>query len=1098
MKTKLAFAFLLVEKLIVTSACAQNMDDLFMIGQASYRQDDMFNELSESEKAGIYNNIAATPIAFRKNEGQWDNRTSSNEERILYQGSSPGWNANIYFMKHKLSFGFMREKEEHGIDSITGQMRKESYEYLIWNLHFKGANPEVNITAEGKEGSRTNYLIGNDFSKHVTNVSDYRMIKYNDLYENIDLRYYSTGKNFKYDYILKPGSDISKIQMTCEGIKNVHINGEGQLEIKTTWGTLVEEMPESYQIINGGKKNIKIIYRVLNDTTFGFNATEEYNRSFPVIIDPIIYKWGTYLGSTTTNVGFGYSRDITVDSKGYVYGTSFYNLSFPTTAGVYDQTYNGASCGACPTGQDYYLGDIIVYKLKPDASALVWATYIGGSKDEWGVGIAVDEATNEVIIRGMTSSSNFPTTAGAYDNSFNGVTDAVVCKLNATAGNTLIYSTYIGGTDADETIGFNINDIGYNQSTKNVYVVDYTLSTDFPMTPGCYDPTYNGGGDAVVFVLNPGGNGNADLKYASYLGGTGLDRPFSIGYHQNYGKMAVTGITRSTDYPVTVNAHKNTFQGGLQDAFMFILNPAGSGAGDLIYSTYVGGSDNDYSQTIHVNSIGESAISGFTNSNNFSAITAGSYDPSFNTCVVSGNSNIFMVKFNPIGNVVFGTFFGDGAWSAGNGIWVTESGEVFLSGEVGDGSGGCNIPTTPCAYDNSLAGSSDQFLAKFNASGSNLLYATYIGGGRADYHASGLFYSGDCSQEVYIAGASHSFDFPVTAGVVQPVHNDPTGLLDKPVVYKFKPVITPNFTNSAGTQCNSPILFTDLSAGNCIWKAGAWLPTTWQWSFGDGGASTQQNPSHIYTTTGTYTVKLIVGCPMDSIIKTITVTGVCGMTVTATTANVCSGSCAAVTSSAAGGAVPYTYLWNTGSTAQNINPCPVSTTTYTVTITDAGGITATSTAVVTVNPVVSVTATPTNISCSGTANGSVLANPGSGTSPYTYNWSNGQATQAVSGLSQGNYTVTVTDNKGCKATAATIIISPPVITGQFAKGTSACTGCGCKEWILVSATGGTSPYSYSWPDGYVNRYKNQLCPGTYSVNIKDKNGCSINVNLSAP
>ncbi|MBI2272095.1 MAG: hypothetical protein HYU69_17280, partial [Bacteroidetes bacterium] len=193
-----------------------------------------------------------------------------------------------------------------------------------------------------------------------------------------------------------------------------------------------------------------------------------------------------------------------------------------------------------------------------------------------------------------------------------------------------------------------------------------------------------------------------------------------------------------------------------------------------------------------------------------------------------------------------------------------------------------------------------------------------------------------------------------------------------------------------------------------------------------------------------------------------------------------------------------TYSWSNGSTTQNINPCPVSTSTYTVTIRDSGGSTSTSTAVVTVHPAVTVLITPTNINCSGASTGSAAAAGSGGSAPYTYNWSNGVSGSAASGLTAGTYTVTVTDNKGCTVNSTATITSPPPLAGQFTKGTANCTGCGCKEWLMVNATGGTSPYSYSWPDGYVNRYKSQLCPGAYNINITDKNGCSVKINLTAP
>lgn len=261
-----------------------------------------------------------------------------------------------------------------------------------------------------------------------------------------------------------------------------------------------------------------------------------------------------------------------------------------------------------------------------------------------------------------------------------------------------------------------------------------------------------------------------------------------------------------------------------------------------------------------------------------------------------------------------------------------------------------------------------------------------------------------------------------------------------------------------------------------------------------------ENFSYTFLTAGTYTVSHTVtkdGC-QAVITSTVTVTNCSGPTITASASSVCAGSCATVTSSGSGGTAPYTYSWSNNATTQNINPCPVTTTTYTVKITDSGGATSATTATVTVNTAVSVNISSTDISCNGSNNGTSTASPGSGTAPFTYNWSNTQTSQTITGLTQGNYTVTVTDNKGCTYTTTVAINSPAPIAGQFTKGTANCAACGCKGWLMVAATGGSSPYTYSWPDGYTSRYKNQLCPGAYIINIKDKNGCSVNVNLTAP
>jgi hypothetical protein len=264
--------------------------------------------------------------------------------------------------------------------------------------------------------------------------------------------------------------------------------------------------------------------------------------------------------------------------------------------------------------------------------------------------------------------------------------------------------------------------------------------------------------------------------------------------------------------------------------------------------------------------------------------------------------------------------------------------------------------------------------------------------------------------------------------------------------------------------------------------------------------------TYCFSTPGTYTVNHTISYPSGGCTATqsttVNVTTCNTPTVTTTATTICAGSCSTVTSNPTGGTPAYTYSWSTGETTQNINPCPGATTTYTVKITDSGGATATTTATVTVNPAVSVSATAI-LNC-GTNNGSVTATVAGGSSNFTYSWSNGtssatsSATSQISSLTSNTYSVTVTDAKGCTASSSAIIAPP--FAAQYIKGTANCAGCGCKEWIMVTPSNGRAPYTYAWPSlgGYDKRYKNQICPGSYTIAVTDKNGCTSNVIVIAP
>jgi hypothetical protein len=1029
------------------------------------------------------------PVYFRKNIGQWN-------EDILFQGSSPGWGANVYFMKDRLSFCATREKENY-----SREEKNEEYESVVWNLYFKNTNPGVSISAEGESGSHTNYIVGRDESKYKTNVPDYKLISYKNIYDHVTVNYYSTGKNLKYDYILYPGANMDNIQGSFEGIHDLQINSKGNLEIHTTWGTIVEDLPESYQIVNGEKRNVLIEYALVNPKTFGFKIKGGYDRSVPLVIDPVTLKWCTYVGGTLTSCA-AYVLDIATNATGDIYGTGWANNNFPTTAGVYDNSFNGSFSATPAVGDINPPGDVYVFKMNSTGTALLWSTYIGGNQSDHGEGIALN-AAGDIFVTGWTRSSNFPA-VNAYNNTYGGAAspsaslfmspgDAFAFKLNSN-GTALTYSTFIGGPNNDWA-----NDIVINVADE-AYITGATESSSFPTTAGALYTTFNGVSDAFFCKLNSTGN---TLLYSTFLGGTQFDVGLGLTI-DNTNAVYITGATSSADFPVTGSAYDNSFN-GVSDIFVTKITAAFT----LVYSTYIGGSASEgpgfypygmAKNKIVVNTSGQTFVTGTTTSSDFPVVNA--YDNTFNGGGGFGGGDVFVFKLNNAGNnLIYSTYIGGAFNDSGNDLIVNNMDEVYVVG----GTNSANFPTTPCAYDVTYNGGGpygDIFFLKLDASGNNLQYSTFFGGSHNQeyYPIIKLVNTSACMPDVIIGLTSHSGDIPTTPGVYKqnpvPPLPPPSGANsypDMPVLLRFTPVIKSGFTFPSSVCKNTPVQFTDTTNHCGLFNA---LRTSY-WDFGDGTTASIQNPTHAYSSAGNYNVKLVVSCPMDSITKTISIVAApCGVTVTATTTAVCSGSCTSVTSSPSGGTGPYLYSWSTGATTQNINVCPASITTYTVKVTDAGANTATATTTVTVNPSVSITAT-SSVACSA-ANGSAVANPVGGSTPYMYVWSNGQSAQTATSLVSGNYSVTVVDSKGCTSTAITTI--DPPLAAQFIKGAANCTGCGCKEWIMVMASDGTSPYSYSWSalGGITKRYQNKLCPGNYTIKVTDKNGCNVNVSVNAP
>ncbi|WKZ18693.1 MAG: SBBP repeat-containing protein [Candidatus Jettenia sp. CY-1] len=300
------------------------------------------------------------------------------------------------------------------------------------------------------------------------------------------------------------------------------------------------------------------------------------------------FIYSTYLGGGSLDTGSG----IAVDTSGNAYVTgSTDSYSFPT-ANPLQSTYGGGS------------SDVFVTKLNSTGSAIVYSTYLGGSKTDQGFSIAVDTLGN-AYVTGSTRSSYFPT-ANSLQSANCGSSDAFVTKLNST-GSAFIYSTYLGGSDLDIGCGIAVDTSG------NAYVTGSTESYNFP-TANPLQSTYGGGSsDAFVTKLNPTGltcTGSAFI-YSTYLGGSKTDQGFSIAV-DTLGNAYVTGSTRSSYFP-TVNSLQSA-NCGSSDAFVTKLDSTGSA---FIYSTYLGGSDLDMGSGIAVDTSGNAYVTGSTRSTGF-------------------------------------------------------------------------------------------------------------------------------------------------------------------------------------------------------------------------------------------------------------------------------------------------------------------------------------------------------------------------------------------------------------------------------------------------------------------------------------------------
>ena len=494
-------------------------------------------------------------------------------------------------------------------------------------------------------------------------------------------------------------------------------------------------------------KRCKVVMFSTSDGSVGFELGA-YDAGRTLIIDPVL-NYSTYLGG----LGTEYARGITVDGNGdiFIVGQT-YAANFPATVG----TYSGGS-------------DAYVAKLTPNAGGatdLVFATYIGGTGNDFANGGIHVDGSGNIIFAGATESGDFATTVGAYDTQLDGPTDAFIVKLDPT-GTTLLYSTYFGGTKGPDGSGGRESVGGMAVDTAgNVYITGQTLSDDLPLQ-GAYDSSLSANSDIYVAKFSLGGNGAADLLYSTYLGGgTDYESSSAIAVDST-GKIYIAGNTASADHPTTTGAYQETHAlGASSDAYLTILDPA-LGTSGLVYSTFLGGTGLEGINDIYVDpATGIIYAVGYTSSTSASlAATAAAY-----ATENAGGDDAFVAVLNPAGagtaDLQYLTYFGGTGNDRGEAITIDGNGRIYVSGY-----GAAGLPQLNPVQPGFGGGTRDAFVAGFNPAGAgagDLEFSSYLGGADTEYTND---ITTDVDGNIYVAGQTQSNDFPTTTGAYDESYN---------------------------------------------------------------------------------------------------------------------------------------------------------------------------------------------------------------------------------------------------------------------------------------------------------------------------------------
>jgi hypothetical protein len=690
---------------------------------------------SAAQSGRVRADLDALPLVFEANQGQTD-------PQVKYMARGKGYTA--FLTADETVFAMQSARARAGImgkgAALPAQKKDKATKVETAAIRMKlvGANENAPIAAENELPGHSNYFIGNDRSKWHAGVKQYARVSYKQVYPGVNLAFHGQQKQLEFDFIVAPGADPKSIHFDVTGAKKISTDSTGNLVLSSAAGDVVLHKPVTYQSRENARQAVDSRFVVAKNTV-SFEVGK-YDRSRELVIDPSV-SYATFLGGAAEDDAYA----IAVDGSGAAYVTG--------------QTASTNFPGATNSKKSGF--DAFVSKISSDGTTIEYSTYVGGGGSDSGIAIALDSSVPpNVYVAGGTTSSDFSGTTSGFQPTAGGGTDAIIFEVSSSGS--LMFATYLGGTQDDIGYGIAVDGTG-------VYVAGTTNSTGLA-TSGAFQTTLSTGGnafvakanaagsaklyftyfvaggeslsgldiyqgkvyvtgsavnpafpvknpyqatcksctvsDAFVTVINPAGSGANDLVYSTFLGGSGLDQGTGVAVDKTSGNVYVTGVTQSPDFPVLSSLR--TF-GTVQNGFVTALNPSATGTQQLLYSTYLGGTKTDFAAAIALDSSHNAYITGETNSSDF-PVTQGA---------LKGGTDAFVTEISPSAKLVFSTLLGgsqnENVSGTGNltgvaAIAVDASSNIYIAGNTLSS----DFPATTGSAQSAYGGTGDAFVAKYS------------------------------------------------------------------------------------------------------------------------------------------------------------------------------------------------------------------------------------------------------------------------------------------------------------------------------------------------------------------------------------------------